>query len=128
MAYKCYLTGDYCKAYLGGSQDDGNSCPIGRYQPSDRYCEKGDKEYEKGAVIILDSHCRYYGIKDAKRIENKRFFSKWETQKECDLCHAASDRLVEIKIHAQGKGFSVKYICPACEAKFEAIFNDEEEE
>lgn len=61
MASKCSLTGRYCpiqdRAWAHGLIRDvaGGSCPISKYEPSDR-------------GHILSDTCRYFGIARSRRI------------------------------------------------------------
>jgi hypothetical protein len=71
MPHKCSLTRDYCPAKAGGFWDGGDSCPIRKYQHSNRYFESG--EITGAAVGIFDDTCRYYGIERAAKLKNKKF-------------------------------------------------------
>ncbi len=61
MAYKCFITRDYCKAIDAGFWDNGDSCPIQRYKNS-------SYEIEQDYFYISDT-CRYYGIERAKELQ-----------------------------------------------------------
>lgn len=59
MNYKCYLTRERCPAD-DPDIDDGDSCPIGKYQNSNRKTPDG---------FLFDNTCRYYGIARAKELQ-----------------------------------------------------------
>ena len=60
---KCYLTHEKCTAVSAGYWDNGDSCPIGKYESSTRTGADG--------ITIIDDNCRYCGISRYKELQKQ---------------------------------------------------------